>query len=342
MRKINIPIFVSHMGCMHACVFCNQKRITGMGGSVTPAQADEMIQRAVKTIDKGNARTEIAFFGGSFTAIDIDEQEALLKVANKYIKSGDVCGIRLSTRPDCIDEKELALLKKYGVTSIELGVQSTDSHVLEISRRGHTYDDVVRASRLIKSWGFELGLQMMLGLPGDTAQKSLQTARDIISLCPDTARIYPTLVICDSALADMYERGEYVPLSLDEAVGLCAQIYEMFKESGIEVLRMGLMASEDLCGGRGIIAGPFHPSFGELVLSKIFLRREKMMIEEHMAEKNCGGEVLFLVNPRDLSKAVGNRRKNIIALESEYNVKIEIKCGENVERGKILWYNKNE
>lgn len=334
MRKINIPVFVSHMGCPHGCVFCNQKRITGMSGSVTPRQADEIISRAVNTIDRANANVEIAFFGGSFTAIDVREQEALLSVANKYIKCGLADGIRLSTRPDCIDEENLVMLKKYGVTSIELGVQSTDAEVLEKSRRGHTYEDVIASSQLINSFGFELGLQMMLGLPGDTEEKSLKTARDIMSLCPCTTRIYPTLVIRDSALAAMYECGEYEPLSLENAVRLCAKIYTMFDENGIEVLRMGLMASEDMCGGKGIIAGPFHPSFGELVFSRLYF--EKM---DDMLRKNTEKEAIFYVNPRDISQVIGNRRKNIAALENEHGVKIKIKCDKNVERGKILWYN---
>ncbi|MBO5909312.1 MAG: radical SAM protein [Clostridia bacterium] len=332
-RKVNIPIFVSHRGCLHDCVFCNQKRITGRSGSVTPAQAHEIIKCALSTIDIENTCVEIAFFGSSFTAIPVCEQEALLKVAHSYIKNGAVSGIRLSTRPDCISMDELSMLKSYGVTSIELGVQSTDEEVLEKSRRGHSYADVVCAAQMINEFGFELGLQMMLGLPGDTREKSIKTARDIIALSPKTARIYPTLIIRDSALAFMYERGEYDPISLEEAVLVCAEIYTMFRENKIEVLRMGLMASEDMCEGKGIIAGPFHPSFSELVFSRLYLLKMRDMI------RGCNKKQITLrVNPRELSKALGNKRCNIETIKNEQGVKIELKCDENVDCGELLWY----
>ncbi len=331
MRKINIPIFVSHRGCPHDCVFCNQKKITGQSGSVTPDEADKTIKDALKTIDADNSEVEIAFFGGSFTAIEESEQEALLRVAHKYVKSGEVSGIRLSTRPDCIWEQNLAMLKKYGVKSIELGAQSTDEEVLRLCRRGHGYEDIMKASELIKSHGFELGLQMMLGLPGDTREKSLKTARDIISLSPKTTRIYPTIVVRDSALEAMYRRGEYEPLELEEAVDLSAQIYQMFAQSGIEVLRMGLMTSEEMRDD-GAVAGPFHPSFGELVFSRIYLDKLR-----GIAKKCDGDEVVLRINPREISKVVGNKRKNIETVKNEHGVKIIVKCDESVERGEILW-----
>lgn len=331
MRKVNIPIFVSHRGCPHDCVFCNQKRITGQNGSVTPGEADEIIKSSLATINRGRSYIEIAFFGGSFTAIDICEQEALLKVAHKYIKSGEVDGIRLSTRPDCINESELIMLKNYGVTSIELGVQSTDEEVLKKSRRGHSYDDVVKASKLINEFGFELGLQMMLGLVGDTREKSLKTARDIISLSPKTTRIYPTIVIRDSALEVMYNKGEYEPLSLDDAVELCAEIYTMFVQNNIEVLRMGLMASKDMHEGRGIVAGPFHPSFGELVFSRIYLNKMRSLLGGYTKK-----EAVLCVNPRDLSKALGNKRANIETIKNEFDINIIFKCDEKIERDQIV------
>lgn len=246
MRKVNIPIFVPHRGCMHDCVFCNQKRITGQVGDVTPETAALTIEESLQTIG-ADTQAEAAFFGGSFTAIPRAEQEAFLRAAQPYVKSGRLTGIRLSTRPDCISRENLAMLASYGVTSIELGVQSTDETVLLKSRRGHTAADTARAVALIREYDFELGLQMMLGLPGDTRTKAMQTAADIVSLSPDTARIYPTLVIRDSRLCDLYEAGRYTPLTLTEAVEQSAQIYTMFTQHGIRVLRMGLMASEDMC-----------------------------------------------------------------------------------------------
>lgn len=331
MRKVNIPIFVPHKGCPHNCVFCNQKRITGQADSVTPQSAAAAIEAALKTIPRDGTRIETAFFGGSFTAIPKEEQKAFLCAVQPYLKSGAIDGIRLSTRPDCIDEDGLCMLKSYGVTSIELGVQSTDKDVLENSRRGHTYSDVVYAAKLIKSYGFELGLQMMLGLPGDTEEKSVRTARDIVLLAPDTSRIYPTLVIRDSELCDMYERGMYKPLTVEEAVEQSAKIYSLFVQNGITVLRMGLMASEDMCEGKGIAAGPFHPSFGELVFSRLFLDKIRTAVYGR-TEK----EIVLHVNPKDLSKAAGNRRRNIEAVKNEQGVKIRLIGDESVEQGEIV------
>lgn len=330
MRKINIPIFVSHRGCPHDCVFCNQKKITGQSGSVTPDEADEIIKTSLETVDLQNSDVEVAFFGGSFTAIDEAEQEALLATAHKYIGRGCVRGIRISTRPDCIWESNLKMLKKYGVTSIELGAQSTDAEVLKESRRGHGYEDIVNASQLIKSYGFELGLQMMLGLPGDSETKSLKTAMDIVSLAPSTTRIYPTIVVKDSGLEAMYLRGEYVPLTLDEAVEQSAKVYKLFADNGIEVLRMGLMASEEMRGG-GAVAGPFHPSFGELVFSRLYLDELRMF-----AKENNAAYLDIYVHPKEVSKVIGNRRRNLDTIAKEYGTKIRVRGDAHVAKGKLL------
>ena len=330
MRKVNIPIFVPHRGCMHDCVFCNQKRITGQVGDVTPETAALTIEESLQTIG-ADTQAEAAFFGGSFTAIPRAEQEAFLRAAQPYVKSGRLTGIRLSTRPDCISRENLAMLASYGVTSIELGVQSTDETVLLKSLRGHTAADTARAVALIREYDFELGLQMMLGLPGDTRTKALQTAVDIVSLSPDTARIYPTLVIRDSALCDLYEAGCYTPLTLTEAVEQSAQIYTMFTQHGIRVLRMGLMASEDMCQGRSIVAGPFHPAFGELVHARLFLDKIRAALRGF-----SGTKAVLRVNPKDLSKAAGNRKRNIETIKNEQGVKITLIGDESVEPGGIL------
>lgn len=329
MKKANIPIFVSHRGCPHSCVFCNQKHITGSSGSVSPSEAEEIIKTALKTIDLKNTSAEIAFFGGSFTAIDEKEQEGLLKAAAKYVLNGDVSGIRISTRPDCIWEKNLDMLKRYGVKSIELGVQSTDEEVLQKSRRGHSFEDVKKAVYLIREHGFELGLQMMIGLPGDTRDKSIKTAEDIISLSPDTARIYPTVVVADSELENMYRRGEYRALTLEEAVETCALIYKKFIQNGIIVLRMGLMATEEM-SGRGAVAGAYHPAFGEMVFSRIYLDKLRALAEGKK------GEMVLRVNPKEVSKVIGIRRCNIAKIREEFGVNIVLKCDESVEQGKIL------
>ena len=225
MKTYNIPIFVPHRGCPFDCVFCNQKRITGTQKEVTADDVHNIIGEYLKTLPSKNRRIEAAFFGGSFTGIPINEQSELLAAANEYLKKGDIDGIRLSTRPDYIDKEILDNLLKYGVTTIELGVQSMDDSVLKSSNRGHTRKDVINAVRLIKEYSFTLGLQMMTGLPGDTDEKSLYTADEIIKLKPDIVRIYPTLTIKDTFLEKMYLTGKYQPQSVDEAVNLANSFY---------------------------------------------------------------------------------------------------------------------
>jgi len=330
MRKKNIPIFVSHAGCPNACVFCNQRRITGQQNSMNAAAAKAIIDTALSTIS-ADEKVEIAYFGGSFTAIDVGLQTELLETAHSYIQDGRVQGIRISTRPDCIDNEVLRRMKKYGVTTIELGVQSTDDDVLRQCKRGHTWEDVFNGARMVSAAGFDLGLQMMPGLPGDTAEKVMRTAADIVSLKPVCARIYPTLVIADSPLCDMYERGEYVPLSLEQAIEQCAAIYSLFTQNGIEVLRVGLMASESLADG-GIAAGPFHPSFGELVESRLYRGRILRMLEDADSEN-----AVLRVHPREISKAIGNRRCNIAYMKEKCNINLAIKADENVEVGSVMW-----
>ena len=328
MRKINIPIFVPHAGCTHACVFCNQRRITGQHRSMDAAAAQDIIDTALSTVQQG-AYIEIAFFGGSFTAIDAALQIELLETAHVYIQDGRVQGIRISTRPDCIDEEILHRLKTYGVTAVELGVQSTNDDVLRRCKRGHTRADVFAGAEMVRAAGFDLGLQMMPGLPGDSAERTMQTVTDIVSLKPVCVRIYPTLVIADSPLYDMYNCGEYVPLPLEQAVELCAAAYAVFSQNGIEVLRMGLMASESL--ESGIAAGPYHPAFGELVESRLYIGKILRALDGY-----SGGAVLR-VHPRELSKAIGNRRCNIEYVKDKLNINLTIKGDETVEVGAVMW-----
>ena len=244
MKTYNIPIFVPHRGCPFDCVFCNQKRITGTQKEVTADDVHNIIGEYLKTLPSKNRRIEAAFFGGSFTGIPINEQSELLAAANEYLKKGDIDGIRLSTRPDYIDKEILDNLLKYGVTTIELGVQSMDDSVLKSSNRGHTREDVINAVKLIKEYPFTLGLQMMTGLPGDTDEKSLYTADEIIKLKPDIVRIYPTLTIKDTFLEKMYLTGKYKPQSVDEAVNLAKQLLLKFEKNNITVIRVGLQSTD--------------------------------------------------------------------------------------------------
>ncbi len=300
-----IPIFVSHMGCPNDCAFCNQRTITGKSSAVTPEMAEKIICDALATIPKGS-EVEIGFFGGSFTGIDRTLQEELLSVANEFIACGSVQAIRLSTRPDYIDEEICSMLKTYGVTTVELGAQSMEDCVLEKSMRGHTQEDTVRAANMIRASGINLGLQMMTGLPGDTNEKSLATAKKIIDLKPSCVRIYPTLVLKGTRLEKWYLAGEYVPQTLDEAVSLCAQLKTLFEAENIPVIRMGLVASDNISPEKDVVAGPFHPAFGELVQSEIYFEKLKNAVTQ-----DCS----IVVHPSSLSSFCGNKKRNIERLK---------------------------
>lgn len=331
MAKKNIPIFVAHYGCPHRCVFCNQQRITGRDTNVCASDVIETVRHALDTL-RCEDTAEIAFFGGSFTAIPDALQRELLDAAKPFLQDSRICGIRLSTRPDCITEENLRMLQDYGVTSIELGVQSTDEEVLRLAERGHTIQHVRCAAEMIRGLGFELGAQMMIGLPGDTFEKSMQTACDIIALEPDTVRIYPTLVIRETKLYELYLKGSYQPLALDTAVSWCAQLYQKFDKHGIRVLRMGLMASQEIRAGQGVAAGPWHPAFGELVASRLML----VQLQRLAKRVKKGRPLLIRVHPKDVSKVIGQHRCNMAAIADEFGVNVCVKADETVEVGSIV------
>ena len=309
MKKGNISIFVPHFGCPQKCSFCNQNTITGH--DVAPSAND--VANAVETALKTEGyEFEIAFFGGSFTAIDRDYMISLLEAAKPYVESGAVTGIRCSTRPDCVDEETLEILKKHGVTAIELGAQSMDDSVLIKNLRGHTAEDVRTASRLIKEYGFELGLQMMTGLYGSTSELDIYSAREIISLEPKTVRIYPTVVLKNTYLARLLENGKYVPDTLEKTVSLCARLVPMFEERNIKIIRLGLHSSDDV--KENMLGGGYHESLGELVQSRILLNK---ILE------NPAGEYTVYINKKTLSKLKGNKKANITALENAgYRIEI--------------------
>lgn len=317
-RHYNIPVFVPHIGCPHDCVFCNQRHITGAGSEVTAEDVTRIIDEHLQYIDKDSSVVEVAFFGGSFTGIDFDLQTVLMQAAYEYIKAGRVDSLRCSTRPDCIDDKILENAKKYGMTTIELGVQSMDSEVLLKSGRGHGREEVFVASELIKKHGFSLGLQMMLGLPGDTREKSLKTAEDIISIAPDFVRIYPTLVVEDTALYDMYKAGKYIPITTEYAAKLSAELIEMFEGEGIDVIRIGLQTTDNI--NESTVIGPYHSAMGELARSEVY----KRSIERYITENNLTGEVVYAVPKGEVSKAIGHKRSNIAYFKERYNVDIKI------------------
>ena len=317
MKHINVALFVPDEGCPNRCSFCNQKTISG---KVKPLKAYE-VDEAVKTALQSNTLTsegEIAFFGGSFTAIDRKYMLTLLERAKLYIDKGYFKGIRISTRPDCIDDEILSVLKKYGVTSIELGCQSMDDKVLTMNNRGHNSACVVKAAEAIKSYGFEFGVQMMTGLYGDTDETAIETAQKLIDLKPDTVRIYPTVVLENTRLHELYLKGEYIPQTVEEAVELCSCLIEMFEKAGVKVIRVGLHSGGNV--EEGFVAGAFHPAFKELCDSRIYLNEVLKQLREKAIEK---GTIEISVAPRYVSALTGQKKSNIAYLR-EMGYKTEI------------------
>lgn len=301
MKHSNISIFIPHVGCPHQCSFCDQRTISGAQHLPDGNEVREICSQALAEI-KSPENTEIAFFGGSFTAIPRDYMTELLEAAEEFVGEGKFSGIRCSTRPDCIDDEIFSLLKQSGVTAIELGAQSMSEKVLELNERGHTSADVVKAAGLIKNYGFELGLQMMTGLYGSSVQTDMETFNKLAELCPAVMRIYPVVILSGTKLAELYKSGEYVPYSFDEAVELCSEILQYADEKGIRVIKCGLHASEFV--EQDMVGGFYHPAFRELCESRIYLRK----IEE-LAE-GCS-YVHISVPSRDISRAVGHKKSNI-------------------------------
>ncbi|MBZ0198531.1 MAG: radical SAM protein, partial [Ignavibacteriaceae bacterium] len=294
------------------CIFCNQKKISGQLETPSFDEIRVSIEKHLSTIRKENSEIEIGFFGGNFTGILLDEQEKYLKIANDYLDRG-ISGIRLSTRPDYINEDVILLLKQYNVTTVELGAQSFDSEVLKKSGRGHTMQDIIYASSMIKNAGIKLGLQMMIGLPGDTIDKSIFTANNIVGLGADNTRLYPALVIKGTALEKLFNDGKYKPLSLSEAVNWTKTILQIFENNNVTILRIGLHPSEGLLNGHELAAGPFHISFKELVLSNIW--NDLLSNIEHKTE-NC--DITIEVSKKEFNYAIGYSAQNKKMLQKHF------------------------
>jgi len=329
-NRFIIPVFVPHRGCPNDCVFCNQRKITGQKNVYDYSQIDEEIMKAVKTIDfTKSPDVEIAFYGGTFTAIDVESQETFLKIASKYVNNYKISGIRLSTRPDAIDENVLKRLKKYGVKTIELGVQSLNEDVLLKSNRGHNSEIVYESAKLIKEYGFILGIQLMIGLPGDNLEINMRTVNEVVKIKPDIARIYPTLVIKDTELARMYEKNLYKPLNVMEAVEISKEMYKVLFLNNINVIRIGLQPTENILEGEDVVAGPFHSAFRELVVSSYIFDLIKENIENESFD-----EIEFEINNKDVSYLVGNKGINKKLIKDELNVKkMKIKINNDIDRG---------
>jgi histone acetyltransferase (RNA polymerase elongator complex component) len=320
MKKANVALFVPNLGCPHACSFCDQREIAGQSSIPTPHDVEETARRALSQLGESAKDAEIAFFGGSFTAIEPKLMRSLLEAASPFTGNGGFKGIRISTRPDAVDANILMTLRQAGVTAIELGAQSMNARVLAMNRRGHTPGDVKTASALIRSYGFELGLQMMTGLYGSSSETDEATAREIASLCPRTVRVYPTIVLEGTQLARLYREGAYKPPELDESVSLCARLLGFFHKQRIAVIRLGLHATLSI--EDNYVAGPWHPAFRELCENVIYLKKARQALEGLRGE--CRQAVLF-VGPREISKLAGQHRKNLLTLEDDFQMKLKIR-----------------
>ncbi len=301
----NISIFVPHIGCPNKCSFCNQRYITGTFKAPNANDVENAVITAVNSKNYDPKTTEIAFFGGSFTAINRNYMISLLEAASSFVKIGLAAGIRISTRPDAIDDEILMLLKEYNVTAIELGAQSLNDRVLKMNNRGHSAKDVETASALIKKHGFELGLQIMTGLYADDNDSAERTAKKVIEIRPDTVRIYPTIVLKDTDLEALYVDNKYKPQTLSEAVKLASKLYLMFTREGIRVIRLGLHSIEK----EAYLAGPWHPSFSELCQSQIMLTKVLTCLFDK-------GKYIIYVGKKDVSKMIGQRKTNLLYLKN--------------------------
>ncbi|MDL1975334.1 MAG: radical SAM protein [Deltaproteobacteria bacterium] len=313
-----VPVFIPHQGCPHRCVFCDQRSVTGRA-ALSPSVED--VKKGIESF-LGYRReyhhpVEIAFYGGTFCGLAHDYQEALLGTAARFVHRGVVDGIRLSTRPDTINRQELDLLKEQSVTTVELGAQSMNDRVLSASNRGHTASDTVKAVRLLKDYGFKVGLQIMPGLPCDTEETMLDTGKKIALLRPDMVRIYPTLVLKNTRLARLFEQGAYIPITLEQAVMITKKLLYLFDGCGVCVIRMGLQSTDSLSGPEGVISGPFHPSFGHLVRSAVFLDKAVGLIKNMKATRR---RITFRVFPSDIPRLRGLKNSNMENLMNRFGL----------------------
>lgn len=328
-----IPVFIPHQGCPQHCLFCNQISISGKR-----AEKEDDSDLVHKTITEWlgyshrRSLVQVAFYGGSFTCLPGVRQERLLDAVQPFIQSDAVTSVRLSTRPDCIDETICDFLLEKGVKTVELGVQSLDDLVLTASHRGHSSEDSLQAARILKAKGLELGIQLMPGLPGETTVSFYKTLQQVIELKPDFVRLYPTLVIRGSGLAGQYEQGKYQPMSMNRAIALCCLAKERLDRAGIKIMRMGLQASETL--EKELLAGPYHPSFGELVATRHWFRRVRTLLAD------CPPESMLhlLISNRDISAFVGQKRINIKRLqELGLATRLKLETDKTLKRGTMKY-----
>ena len=333
-KEYIIPIFVPHLGCPNSCTFCNQKTISGQAKQVTAKEVKETIEYYLSNFKDDNKYVEVAFFGGSFTGIEEEVQEELLQAAFEFIKQKKVNSIRISTRPDYIDKKILKRLKKYKVKTIELGVQSTNDYILARCQRGHTFEDVKKASKLIRRKHFILGHQMMVGLPESTKLDEINTTKSLIKLKPKIVRIYPVLVIKGTKLEEEYRNNEYIPLTVNQAVERCKEIVTLFNKKNIRVIRIGLQNTNTIDepghNESEVVAGPYHPAFRQLVESSMLY---DSVVEEIKQFNTKVKLVQVRANPVNINNIIGHKKENIEKLNQIYDVEVKVVADEKIKPG---------
>ncbi len=313
-----VPVFITHAGCPHRCLFCNQTITTEQDECFpTSAELQEKISQFLSYRRDADRWTEISFYGGTFLGLAPEKIQFLLDTAAEYVQRGDVQGIRFSTRPDTIDPTRLDLIRRYPVTTIEIGVQSMNDAVLANTRRGHTARDTHNAMALLREQPYKVGLQMMVGLPGDTPDRILDTGTQIAAMAPDFVRIYPLLVLKGSPLADWYAQGRYCPLDLDQSVELVKDLFIIFTKNRVPVIRMGLQPTAELNTEAGVVAGPFHPAFGELVHSAVWLAALRRKLLEESIQK---GPLTIEMHSSLASRIKGQNKKNMDCIQTEFNL----------------------
>ena len=324
-KEYIIPIFIPFLGCPHDCAFCNQVKITNYKDNINKENTIRQINQYLSYFPKNENLKEIAFFGGSFTGLDEKVMISYLEIALNYKKKGIIDRIRLSTRPDYINNSILDILKKYEVDVIELGIQSLDNEILNANERGHSKEDSIRASKLIKDYGFKLGHQIMPGLYKDSFDKAIKTGLESIKMNPDMVRIYPTLVIKDTKLEKLYKECLYKPLSLDEAIEISSRLYMIYSYKKIPVIRIGLQPTENINEKKDVVAGPFHPSIRQLVETNI----HKIYLEELIDKYRLKDKIKIHISNRDISIIAGNKKANKNYFYKKYGLIINFENDEN-------------
>ncbi len=330
-KRFIVPIFISNQGCPHRCIFCDQRRITGEE-KIGPDSVEGIIKTAINSSRfRKEQGIEVAFYGGTFASLPISYMKQLLEPVKRYIENSIVKEIRISTRPDSINEKVLNVLKEYHVKTVELGAQSLDNNVLRLSKRGHTAEDIINSFHALRNHGFKVGIQLMPGLPGDTKDVFRKSIEKTLELMPDMVRLYPTLVIKGTELEELYNKGIYKPLSLQEAVDICVEAVLALEGKGIPVIRIGLMNSGSLI--KNIVAGPWHPAFGFLVRSKAFI--ENCVIPQ-LKERKTKDKVVIFTNPRIIPLLRGHKNEGIRMIQNKTGIEIkQILPDDSVSENKI-------